>query len=86
MGGGLNNSINLHLSFRFDAAVMGLLLLDISQFASASLSLSEIAIRTDYAGIIRIKMKLKFNRMMLFTVVYITIWAPDLRSGEVNIM
>ena len=34
---------------------------------SASLSLPEIAIRTDYAGIISIKMKLKFNRRMLFT-------------------
>ena len=57
MGGGVNNSINLHLSFKFDAAVMGLLLLDISKFPSASLSLSEIAIRTDYAGIISIKIK-----------------------------
>ena len=36
---------------------MGLLSLDISKFASASLSLSEIAIRTDYAVIISIKMK-----------------------------
>ena len=57
MGGGVTNSINLHLSFKFDAAVMGLLSLDISKFPSASLSLSEIAIRTDYAGIISIKMK-----------------------------
>ena len=57
MGGRVNNSINLHLSFKFDAAVMGLLLLDISKFPSASLSLSEIAIRKDYAGIISIKMK-----------------------------
>ena len=57
MGGGVNNSINLHLSFKFDAAVMSLLLLDISKFPSASLSLSEIAIRTDYAGIISIKIK-----------------------------
>ena len=57
MGGGVNNSINLHLSFTFDAAVMGLLSLDISKFSSASPSLSEIAIRKDYAGIISIKMK-----------------------------
>ena len=57
MGGGANNSINLHLSFKFDAAVMGLLSLDISKFPSASPSLSEIAIRKDYAGIISIKMK-----------------------------
>ena len=57
MGGGVNNSINLHLSFKFDAAVMDLLSLDISKFPSASLSLSGIAIRTDYAGIISIKMK-----------------------------
>ena len=57
MGGGVNNSINLHLSLKFDAAVMGLLSLDISKFPSASPSLSEIAIRKDYAGIISIKMK-----------------------------
>ena len=57
MGGGVTNSINLHLSFTFDAAVMGLLSLDISKFSSASPSLSEIAIRKDYAGIISIKMK-----------------------------
>ena len=57
MGGGVTNSINLHLSFKFDAAVMGLLSLDISKFSSASLSLSEIAIRKDYAVIISITMK-----------------------------
>ena len=57
MGGGVNNSINLHLSFKFDAAVMGLLSLDLSKFPSASLSLSKIAIRKDYAGIISVKMK-----------------------------
>ena len=55
MGGGVTNSINLHLSFKFDPAVMGLLSLDISKFPSASLSLS--AMRKDYAGIISIKMK-----------------------------
>ena len=57
MGGGVTNSINLHLSFKFDAAVMGLLPLDISKFPSGSPSLSLIAIRKDYAGIISIKMK-----------------------------
>ena len=86
MGGGVNNSINLHLSFKFDAAVVGLLLLDTSKFPSASQSLSEIAIRTDYAGIISIKMKWNLIRECFLEVVYITIWAPDLRLGEVNIM
>ena len=57
MGGGVTNSINLHLSFKFDATVMGLLSLDISKFPSGSPSLSLIAIRKDYAGIISIKMK-----------------------------
>ena len=86
MGGGVNNSINLHLSFKFDAAVMGLLSLDIWKFPSASPSLSEIAIRKDYAGIISIKMKWNLLRECFLQVFYITIWAPDLRLGEVNIM
>ena len=86
MGGGVTNSINLHLSFKFDAAVMGLLSLDISKFPSASLSLSEIAIRKDYAGIISIKMKWNSLKKCFLQVFHITIWAPDLRLGEVNIM
>ena len=86
MGGGVTNSINLHLSFKFDAAVMGLLSLDISKFPSTSPSLSEIAIRKDYAGIISIKMKWNLLRECFLQVFYITIWAPDLRLGEVNIM
>ena len=65
---------------------MGLLSLDISKFPSASLSLSEIAIRKDYAGIISIKMKWNLLRECFLRVFYIIIWAPDLRLGEVNIM
>ena len=65
---------------------MGLLSLDISKFPSASLSLSEIAIRKDYAGIISIKMKWNSLKECFLQVFYITIWAPDLRLGEVNIM